>query len=147
MDRTSQFSLRRAGEPPGIATSGRAAGMGFLAGTEIFYFANKVAGVAELAIHRGEADVGNIIHFFEAVHNFFADGCGGNLPAVFLLEVFQHLIDCFFDQFRADWAFFTCFLKAEDEFVAVKRLVASVAFNGPKVFAFNLFVRGEAIVT
>jgi len=121
--------------------------MGFLAGTEIFYFANKVAGITELAIHRGEADVGNIIHFFEAFHDFFADGCGGNLSAVFLFEVFQHLIDGFLDQFRADRAFFARLLEAEDEFAAIKGLIASVAFDGSKVFAFNLFVRGESIVT
>ena len=147
MERTSQFSLKRAGEPPGIATRGIAVGMGFLAGTEIFYFADKVAGVAELAIYRGKAYIGDIIHFFQAVHDFFTNGCGGNLPAVFLFEVFQYFIDGFFDQFGADRALFARFLEAEDKFAAVKGFVASVAFDGSKIFTLDLFVSGESIVT
>jgi hypothetical protein len=38
-------------------------------------------------------------------------------------------------------------LEAEDEFAAVKGLVASVAFDGTKVFPLNLFVCREPIVT
>ena len=33
MERTSQFSLKRAGEPPGRVTKGSVEEMGFLAGT------------------------------------------------------------------------------------------------------------------
>jgi hypothetical protein len=38
-------------------------------------------------------------------------------------------------------------LEAEDEFAAVKGLVAAVAFNGAQVFPLNLFVCRESIVT
>ena len=51
--------------------------MGFLAGTEIFDFANKITRIAELAVNGGEADIGDIIHLFEALHDLFADGSGG----------------------------------------------------------------------
>ena len=46
MERTSQFSLKRAGEPPGRVTKGRAEEMSFLAGTEIFDFAHKITRIA-----------------------------------------------------------------------------------------------------
>jgi hypothetical protein len=64
-----------------------------------------------------------------------------------LLELFHDFIDGFFDQFRADGPFFARFLEAEDEFTAVKGLVASVAFDGAKVFPLNFFVCRESIVT
>ena len=85
MERTSQFSLKRAGEPPGRVTKGRAEEMDFLAGTEIFDFANKITRIAELAVNGGEADIGDIIHLFEALHDLFANGSGGNFPAILLL--------------------------------------------------------------
>jgi hypothetical protein len=38
-------------------------------------------------------------------------------------------------------------LEAEDEFAAVKGLIASVAFDGAEVFPLNFFVCRESIVT
>ena len=130
-----------------MTTRGRGREMGFLAGTEIFDFADKIAGVAELPIDGGEANISDIIHLFEAIHDFFPDGGGGNFPAVLLFELLHDLIDRFFDQFGADGAFFTGFLEAEDEFAAVKGLVSSIAFDGAEVFPLNLFVCRESIVT
>ena len=121
--------------------------MGSLAGTEIFYFADKVAGIAELAVDRGEADIGDIVHFLEALHDLFSDGGGGDFPAVLLFEFLHDLIDCFFDEFGADGSFLTCFLEAENEFTAIEGFVAAIAFDGSKIFSLNLFVGGEAEVT
>jgi len=120
--------------------------MGSLAGTEIFYFADKVAGIAELAIDGGKADIGDVVHFFEALHDLFADGGGGDFTTILLFEFLQYLIDSFLDEFRADGAFLSCFLEAENEFATIERFVAPIAFYGSKVFTLNLFVGGKAVV-
>ena len=147
MERTSQFSFRRVGEAPGIATRGRVSRMGALAGTEIFYFADKITGIAELAIDGGEADIGDIVHFLKALHDLFSDGGGGDFSTILLFEFLHDLIDCFLDEFGADWAFFASFLEAENEFTAIERFVAAIAFDGSKIFTLDLFVSGESIVT
>ena len=120
--------------------------MGSLAGTEIFYFADKVAGIAELAVDGGKADIGDIVHFFEALHDLFADGGSGDFTTILLFELFHYLIDGFLDEFGADGAFFTRFLEAENEFATIEGFVASITFDGSKVFTLNLFVGGEAVV-
>ena len=84
MERTSQFSLKRAGEPPGRVTKGSVEEMGFLAGTEIFDFAHKITRIAELAVDGGESDIGDIVHLLEAFHDLFADSSGRNFSAILL---------------------------------------------------------------
>ena len=121
--------------------------MDFLAGTEIFDFANKIAGIAKLAVNRGEAYIGDIVHFFEAIHDFFADGGGRDFPPVLLFEFFHYLIDRFFDKFGANGAFFAGFLEAENELAPIKRLITAIPFDGTKIFALNFFVGRKAIVT
>jgi len=118
-----------------------------LAGTEIFYFADKIPGIAELAIDGGEADISDIIHFLEALHDLFSDGGGRDFSTILLFEFLHDFIDCFLDEFGADWAFFASFLEAENEFTAIERFVAAIAFDGSKIFSLNLFVGGEAEVT
>ena len=120
--------------------------MDFLAGTEIFDFTDKIAGIAKLAVDGREAYIGDIVHFLEAIHDFFADGGGRNFPAVLLFEFFHDFIDGFFDQLGTDGAFFAGFLKAQDKFAAIKRFVPSIPFHGPKVFAFDFFVGGETVI-
>ena len=129
-----------------MATRGRGSRMGSLAGTEIFYFADKVAGIAELAVDGGKADIGDIVHFLEALHDLFANGGGGDFATILLLELLHYLIDGFLDEFGADGSFLTCFLEAENEFTTIEGFVASIAFDGSKVFTLNLFVGGESVV-
>ena len=50
IERINQASLRRVGDAPGMATRGSNSEMVFLAGTEIFYFADKITGIPELAV-------------------------------------------------------------------------------------------------
>ena len=120
--------------------------MDFLAGTEIFDFTDKIAGITKLPVDGCKAYIGDIVHFLEAVHDFFADGGGRNFPAVLLFELFHHLIDGFFDKFGADGAFFAGFLEAENELTPIKRLITAIPFDGTKVFALNFFVGGKAVV-
>ena len=121
-------------------------GMGFLAGTEIFDFANKIAGIAELPVDGREANISDIVHFLEAFHDFFADGSGRNFPPVLLFELFHHLIDRFFNKFGTDRAFFTGFLEAKNELVTVKRFITAIPFDGTKIFTLYFFVGGKAVV-
>ena len=121
--------------------------MDFLAGTEIFDFADKIAGIAELPVDGCEAYIGDIVHFLEAVHDFFADGGGGDFSAVLLLEFFHYLIDRFFDKFGANGPFFAGFLEAENELAPIKRLITAIPFDSTKIFALNFFVGRKAIVT
>jgi len=120
--------------------------MDFLAGTEIFDFADKIAGIAKLAVDGSEAHIGDFVHFLEAIHDFFADGCGRDFSSVLLFEFFHHLIDRFFDKFGADGAFFAGFLEAKNEFAPIKRLITAIPFDGTKVFALNFFVGRKTIV-
>ena len=120
--------------------------MDFLAGTEIFDFADKIAGIAELPVDGREANICDIIHFLEAVHDFFADGGGGDFPPVLLFKFFHHLIDGFFDKFGADGAFFAGFLEAKNELTPVKRFITAIPFDGTKIFTLNFFVGGKAVV-
>jgi len=120
--------------------------MGFLAGTEIFDFADKIAGIAELPVDRCEAYICDIVHFFEAVHDFFADGGGRNFSPILLFEFLHHLVDRFFNKLRADRAFFAGFLKAKNELTPVKRFITTVPFYGTKIFTLNFFVGGKAVV-
>jgi len=121
--------------------------MDFLAGTEIFDFADKITGIAELPVDGCEAYIGDIVHFLKAIHNFFADGGGRNFPAVFLFEFFHHLIDGFLDKFGTDGAFFAGFLEAKNKLATVKRFIAAIPFDGTKIFTLNFFVGGKAVVT
>ena len=120
--------------------------MDFLAGTEIFDFTDKIAGIAKLAVDGREAYIGDIVHFLEAIHDFFADGGGRDFSTILLFEFFHHLIDRFFDKFGADGAFFAGFLEAENELTPIKRLITAIPFDGTKVFALNFFVGGKAVV-
>ena len=120
--------------------------MDFLAGTEIFDFADKIAGIAELPVDGCEAYISDIVHFLEAVHDFFADGGGRNFPPILLFEFFHYLIDGFFDKFGTDRAFFAGFLKAKNELTPVKRFISAIPFDGTKIFTLNFFVGGKAVV-
>jgi len=120
--------------------------MDFLAGTEIFDFADKITCIAELPVDGCEAYIGNVVHFLEAIHDFLADGGGRDFPPVLLFEFFHNLIDGFFDKFWADGAFFACFLEAKNELATVKRFITTIPFDGTKIFTLNFFVGGKAVV-
>jgi len=129
-----------------METKGSGASLLDLSGTEAFDFADKVPDIAELAVHRGKADIGDLVHFFQGIHDLFANGGSRNFPPIFLLQLLHDFINGFFNDFGADRPFFACFLEAKDKFSAIKGFVTSIPFDGPKIFPLNLFVRCESIV-
>ena len=137
MWRVSALSVEELRVAPGAETKGSEREGGALAATEVFDFADKIAGVAELAIDGGKADIGDFVQLLEGIHDLFADGRGGNFPSVFLLEILNQLICRLINKFRADRPLFAGLDKAHHSLAAVERFVTPVPFDDPEILTLD----------
>ena len=69
------------GRPPGISRAGAGAWL-----VEAFERGHEIADAPELAIHGGEAHVGNLAHVAEPQQDQFTDLVAAHLPGVPLLD-------------------------------------------------------------
>src|SRR5687768_1895855 len=53
---------------------------------EVLEFGDDLAGVLELVILAGEADVGDLVEVAQALHDLLADGAGRDFPLVLAVE-------------------------------------------------------------
>ena len=98
-----------------------------------------------MAVDGGEADVGDVVDFAEAVHDAFADDAGVDFFAQ-VGHFFFQAVEEFFDLFFADRAFFTRAPETALEFFAVVALAGVVFFDDDEVGAFHALKSGEAVV-
>src|SRR5438477_518799 len=84
-------------------------------------------GFAEVSVHRGEPDIGDIVEITQVRHHGFADGLGGDFVLAEIFEVAHDLGYGLLDPFRVDIALAERDHHRTRELVAVERHPPSVA--------------------
>jgi hypothetical protein len=119
---------------------------GVFSGEEAFEFELEFVDVLEVAIDGGEADVGDGVDVFEAVHDEFADGGGG---AFALWGVDDEGFDGVYDLLHlgdGDFAFLAGVKESGEDFLAVEVFAAAVFLYDHVGNFVETFVGGEAFV-
>ena len=95
----------------------------------MFDFIDKFAGLLELAVDRGVADVGHGIDGLEFFHGAQSDEAAGDFTSGFGAEFGDDFIDEALEGFQFDRALLAGFGKTAQEFVAVEGFGAAAAFE------------------
>jgi len=98
-----------------------------------------------VAVDGGEADVGDVVDFAEAVHDTFANDAGMDFFAG-VGHFFLQAVEEFFDLFLADGTFFARAPEAAFEFLAVVTFAGIVFLDDDEVCAFHTFKGGKAVL-
>src|SRR5258707_14803063 len=104
----------------------------------------KILGLAKIAIHRGEAHIGDVVELAQMLHHDLADGFRRNLRLAAALELAHDGRDHFFDPLRIDRALAQADLQRAHQLVAVERHPAAVALDHGKFAQLHPFEGGEA---
>ena len=109
-----------------------------------FDFVHELVDVFELAIHRCESDIGDLIELRELLHHFFADSGALDFGFTHILNAFFDAIGDGFDGGGADRPFFTGFFETGENFRCGRTAPDGRLSSRPRAGFFDTFVRGIA---
>src|SRR5882757_1482975 len=89
----------------------------------------KILGLAEIAIHRGEAHIGDVVELAQMLHHDLADRLRGNLRLAAAFQLAHDRGHHLLDPFRIDRPLAQRYLQRAHQLVAVERHTAAVALD------------------
>src|SRR6266568_7572167 len=101
--------------------------------------------VHELAIHRGEPDVGDLVEVAQAIHDHLADLLAGDLHPPGPAKLGFDVIDDGAQALRRYVALFGGFLQAVEELDRIEVLTPAILLGDEEGHGFDALVRGEAL--
>jgi len=96
--------------------------------TQTLDFVDEFLDVAELAVNRGETNIGHLIETAQMLHDFVSDGSGWDFIAMGFDQFIDHFIDGAFDRFAVNGAFFTSFIDPGGQFAPVEGFITPIPF-------------------
>ena len=108
---------------------------------------DEIIDAAELAIHRGEADVGNLAYSLELAENDLADFSAADFTTTALLQFQLEFLHQGFELSGAQTGFFTGSVQTVKQFAAAEDLPAPIAFHHGDRHCFNALICGETEFT
>ena len=114
---------------------------------EIFEFGHELLDVFEIHVDAGEADVGDLIEFFEAMHDHFTDFGGSEFALSGFVDHTFDFVDDGFEFGRGDGALFAGFQKSLQNFLALEAFAPAVFLDNHVRDFIDAFVGGEAAGT
>jgi hypothetical protein len=103
--------------------------------------------VFEIHVDAGETDVGDLIEFFEAMHDHFADFGGGELALGGFVDHAFDFVDDGFEFRRRNRALLASLQKSLQNFLALETLAAAILLDDHVGDFVDAFVGGEAART
>src|ERR1700681_836770 len=119
----------------------------FFAVQQVLDFLKHGVYIAEGAIDAGEADIGDLIHFAQVVHDQFADDAAGNFLFALAIDFLLDFFNGVFDIVYRERPFLAGFADADEEFLAIKRFASQVTFNDHELGFLDSFVGAKAPFT
>src|SRR3954452_2831923 len=104
----------------------------------------KILGLAEIAIHRGEAHIGDVVELAQMLHHDLADGFRRNLRLAAALQLAHDRRHHLLDPFRIDLALAQGNLQRAHQLVAIERHAAAVALDHRELAQLHPLKSGEA---
>src|SRR6185369_9898167 len=104
----------------------------------------KILGLAEIAIDRGEAHIGDVVELAQMLHHDLADRLRGNLRLAAAFEFAHDRGDHFFDSLGIDRAFAQGDLQRAHQLVTVERHAPAVALDHGQFAQLHPLEGGEA---
>ena len=108
-------------------------------------FVDEGADVFELAINRGEPDIGDFVDVLEFFHGEFADFARSDLFFQRVLQLRLDVGDSFFDDFDRDRTFLTGAQQAVEQLDAVETLAGAVFLDDDQRDGLDDLIRGKAL--
>ena len=108
-------------------------------------FADELADIVELAIHRAVANIGHRVDLVKLVHNLGSDEVGRDLGKMVLVKVGQDFFHCPIQAIHRHWPLFAGFDKAPEQLLPVDGFPAPILLYYPELRSFDLLVGRIAI--
>jgi len=109
-------------------------------------FVDELVDVFELSIHRDIADVCDRIDLVKFVHDLGSDHGGRHFAEVIFVKLGEDLLHRTIKSFHGNRSLFACLDEATGELLAIECFAGSIAFYDTQFRAFDLLVRGVAIL-
>ena len=103
----------------------------------------EIAGLAKIAVDRGEADVGHVIQRLQPLHDELADALGGNLRVAGAFELTHDAVDHALDALGLDRALAQRNLQRTHDLFAVERHPPPRALHNHQVAQLHPLERRE----
>src|SRR5882757_412270 len=103
----------------------------------------KILRLAKIAVHRGKADIGDVVELAQMLHHDLADGLRGNLRLAAAFELAHDGRDHLLDPLRIDRPLAQRDLQRAHELVAVERHPAAVALDHREFAQLHPLESGE----
>ena len=108
------------------------------------HFLHEGGEVGELAVDGGEADIGDIVQFFERLHDRLTDLAGGDFFLKGVIGELFHRGDNLLDFGSGNGALMAGGNDAVADFLRIEQLPRLILFDDQKLLLFDFFVSCEA---
>src|SRR5882762_3705235 len=113
---------------------------------ELAQYRLKILGLAKIAIHRGEAHIGDVVELAQMLHHDLADGFRRNLRLAAAFKLAHDRRHHLLDPLRIDRALAQGYLQRAHQLVAVERHPAAVTLDHREFAQLHPLEGGEAEV-
>ena len=134
------------GLPASCSTGLHSCGRSALLRQKLVQLRHEGADVLELAVDRGEADIGHLVHLTQAIHHQLSDPGGGHLPIHLVLKGLLNLIGDPLQLAEGHRALLTGAQHTVEQLALVKGLAAAVLFDDHQGQALHRLIGGKALV-
>src|SRR6476661_9850708 len=119
-------------------------GRRILLARQLVEYSLEILGLAKIAIHRGEADIGDIVERPQRLHHHLADGFRRDLALALAFQFAHHLGDDLVDALGLDRTLAQRDLHRAQQLVAIERYAAAIALDHDELAQLHALERGEA---